>query len=47
MAAEILLEGADVSSMPVRYDEEPVHKYNEELCTELGIEVPEGYIKIV
>ena len=43
MAAEILLEGADVSSMPVRYDENPVRKYNAEICSELGIEIPDYY----
>lgn len=43
MAAEILLEGADISTMPVRYDENPVRKYNAELCEELGIAIPEGY----
>lgn len=46
MAAEILLEGADVSSMPVRYDESPVRKYNAELCEVLDITVPEGYAPI-
>ena len=43
MAAEILLQGADVSSMPVRYDVNPVRKYNAEICEELGITIPEGY----
>ena len=46
MAAEILLEGADVSTMPVRYDENPVRKYNAEICEELGITIPEGYAPI-
>ena len=25
------------------FDEAPVHKYNAEICEELGITVPEGY----
>ena len=43
MAAEILLQGAEVASMPVRYDVNPVRKYNAEICEELGITIPEGY----
>ena len=43
IAADILLEGEDVSSIPIAYDEAPVRKYNPEICAELGIEVPEGY----
>ena len=37
------MQGADVSSMPVRYDVNPVRKYNAEICEELGITIPEGY----
>ena len=45
MAAEILLNGADVSTMDIR--KAPVtKKYNAEICAELGITVPEGYIAI-
>lgn len=43
IAAQILLEGRDVSAIPIAYDEAPVHKYNAEICEELGITVPEGY----
>ena len=43
IAAEILIGGADVSSIPIAYDEAPVRKYNAAICAELGIEVPEGY----
>lgn len=46
MAAEILLEGADISSMPVRYDESPVRKYDADVCNDLGIEVPDYYEEI-
>ncbi len=45
MAAEILLNGADVSTMDIR--KAPVtKKYNAEICAELGITVPDGYIAI-
>lgn len=47
MAAEILLDGADISTMAVAYDEGAVYKYNEEICTALGIDVPDNYVKIV
>lgn len=47
MAAEILLNGADISTMAIAYDEGAVYKYNEEICTALGITVPDNYEKIV
>ncbi len=43
MAVEILKDGADISTMPIAYDENPVKKYNPEICEELGITVPDGY----
>lgn len=46
IAAEILLEGKDAGSIPIAYDEQPIHKYNAEICAELGIKVPEGYVPI-
>lgn len=46
MAAEILLEGADVSNMAIRYDEDVVYNYNPELCAKAGITVPDGYVAI-
>lgn len=46
MAAEILLEGKDVSQMAIRYDEDTVYKYNPELCAKAGINVPENYVSI-
>ena len=46
MAADILLGRADISTMAIAYDEGAVYKYNEEICTALGITVPEKYVKI-
>ncbi len=46
MAAEILLRGADISKMPVQYDDSAMYKYNAEICEALGITVPENYVKI-
>ena len=46
MALDILLNGADITKMPVGYDENPVKKYNPQICTELGLTVPEDYIAI-
>lgn len=46
MAADILRGKADISKMEIAYDPEPVKKYNKEVCEELGITVPEGYVAI-
>ena len=46
MAYEILVNGADVSTMPVQYSPKPIKVYNAEMCQYLGIEVPEGYAAI-
>lgn len=43
MAAEILADGADISQMPIAYSTDFSKKYNEAICRELGIEVPEDY----
>ena len=45
-AYRILVEGEDVETMPIEYDQDVVKKYNAEICAELGIEVPEGYVVI-
>lgn len=45
-AYRILVEGEDVNTMPIEYDQDVVKKYNAEICAELGIEVPEGYVVI-
>ncbi len=46
MAAEILLEDADIAQMPIRYDTNPVYMYNPEICAELGITIPDDYVAI-
>ncbi len=43
MAAEILADGADVSTMEVRYAPEFVKKYVPSRCEALGITVPDDY----
>lgn len=46
MAVEILKDGKDISKMAIAYDENPVKKFNEEICNELNITVPSSYTKI-
>lgn len=46
MAAEILLEGKEIRTMPIAYDENPVYKYNATICDALGIDVPSNYVVI-
>lgn len=43
MAAKILAEGGDISTMPIEYAPEFVKKYNPSLCEALNITAPEGY----
>lgn len=38
MAAKVLLGQADITTMPIQYDAEPVKKYNKAICEELGID---------
>ena len=46
MAADILTGKADIATMAIEYDPNPVKKYNKEICEELGISIPEGYTAI-
>ncbi len=46
MAYKILVEGADVSKMPVQTVEKVTKMYNAANCTALGVTVPEGYTVI-
>ena len=46
MAVEILTQGADVSTMQIRYYPDPIKEYNEAISSELGIAIPSGYVKI-
>ena len=46
MAYEILVNGADIATLPVRFAPNVTREYNAELCGLLGITVPEGYVAI-
>lgn len=46
MAAKILAEGGDISTMPVEYAPNFVKEYNKTICDQLGITIPEGYTAI-
>lgn len=46
MAYDILVNGADVTTMAVKTAPQVTKKYNAEICAELGIEIPEGYVAI-
>ena len=43
MAYAILTEGADISTMPVKYIPNAVKKYNAANCEALNLQIPEGY----
>ena len=43
MAYEILVNGADISTMEVRFAPNVTKKYNAAICEQLGITPPEGY----
>ena len=51
MAAKILLGKADISTMEIEYDQNPVKKFNAKICNELGIDIEAlieaGYTAIV
>ena len=46
MAAKILTGESDISTMPIEYYQNPVKKYNPEICEQLGITVPSDYTAI-
>ena len=46
MAYEILVNGADVSAMEVRFAPNVTKKYNAELCQILNVTIPEDYVAI-
>ena len=46
MAAQILSGQADISTMPIGYAANFTPKYNAEICADLGLTVPEGYVPI-
>ena len=43
MAYEVLVNGADISTMEVRFAPNVTKKYNAAICEELGVTAPEGY----
>jgi len=45
MAGKILLGELDITKAPIAYDTEPVKLFNREICEELSITVPAGYIE--
>ena len=46
MAYEILVNGAKVSEMPVKFAPEVTYKYNADVCSQLGVTVPDTYVAI-
>ena len=46
MAAEILTEGTDLSTMEVRYAPQFTKEYNVSICETLGVTIPEDYVAI-
>lgn len=46
MAYEILVNGADVSTMEIQYAPNVTKMYNPEICSELGITIPDGYVAV-
>ena len=46
MAYEILVEGADISTMPIRFAPNVTKEYNAELSGLLGVTIPEDYTAI-
>lgn len=46
MAYEILVNGADITTMEVEYAPQVTKEYNEAICSALGITIPEGYVAI-
>ena len=46
MAVDILTGAADISTMAIAYDPNPVKKYNKTICEALGLTIPEGYTAI-
>ena len=46
MAAEILLDGADVSAMPVQFAPQFTKEFNADICAALNITVPDDFVAI-
>ena len=46
MAYEVLVNGADVATMPIQFAPAFTKEYNAELCEVLGVTIPEDYVAI-
>lgn len=46
MAYEVLVKGADISSMPIQFAPSVTKKYNPTICEQMGLTPLEGYIAI-
>ena len=46
MAVSILRDKADIKSMPIAYDANPVKKYNPVIMERIGVKAPAGYVAI-
>jgi len=46
MAIKVLKGEAKIGEMAIQYDPNPVYKYNKEICDELNLTPPEGYVAI-
>ena len=46
MALKVLVDGEDISTMPIEYAPNFTKEYNKDICEELGIEVPDDYVAI-
>ena len=46
MAANVLLGNADITSLAIAYDENPVKKYNKSFCEAVGVTVPADYVDL-
>lgn len=46
MAYEILVKGADIANMAVEYAPQVTKEYNADICAQLNITVPDGYVAI-
>lgn len=46
MAYDILVNGADVSAMPIGYASDPEKKYNADYAAAIGFEMPDDYVAI-
>ncbi|MGN1119842.1 MAG: ABC transporter substrate-binding protein, partial [Oscillospiraceae bacterium] len=46
MAYEVLVNGADPGTMDIKFAPQVTKEYNAEICAELGITPPEGYVAI-